>query len=54
MHLHPEVLVNFSALMVSLIKAGELEAADALWDWAEEYLDIDRDDFAEQLELEET
>ena len=46
-----EVIVNFSALMVSLIKAKQFDAAEALWDWAEEWLDVDRDDAAELLEL---
>jgi hypothetical protein len=49
-----EVRVNFAALMVSLLKAGPeyIDAAEALWDWAEEYLDVDRDELEEELDLD--
>lgn len=36
---------------MALLKAGELEAATALLDWAEEYdLLIDRDEFEEEYD----
>lgn len=46
-----EVRVNFSALLVSLLKCNQIDAAEALWDWAEEWLDVDRELLEEELEL---
>lgn len=48
-----EVRVQFSALIVALIRAGNFDAADALWDWAEEWLDIDRSELEEELNIGE-
>ena len=44
-----EVRVHFAALIVALLKNGMLDAADALWDWAEEWLDVDRAELEEEL-----
>ncbi len=46
-----EIRINFAALMVALLKAGLIDAAEALWDWAEEWLDVDEDQ-RQQLEEE--
>lgn len=46
-----EVRVHFAALIVALLKAGLFDAAEALWDWGEEWLEIDPDD-RDQLEEE--
>jgi len=48
-----DVRVHFGALMLALIKAGMFDAADELWDWAEEWLGISRADFEEELDLDE-
>jgi len=34
-----------------LLRANEIDAAEALWDWAEEWLDVDRDELEEDLQL---
>ena len=34
--------------------ARMFDAADALWDWAEEYLRVDRNNFEEDLDLDDT
>lgn len=44
-----EVRVNFGALLTSLLKCQQFDAADALWDWAEEWLDVDRELLEEEL-----
>ncbi len=33
------IYVHYSALQVALLKAGELDASEALADWADEWLD---------------
>jgi hypothetical protein len=52
MHL-AEARVQFSALIVALLKAGELDAAEALWEWGEEWLQIDREQLEEDLDVED-
>jgi len=49
-----DVRVQFGALMLALLKARMFDAAEALWDWAEEYLDVDRNVFEEDLDLDDT
>lgn len=46
-----EVRAELSALFVALTRARQFDAARALWDWAEEWLDLD-DDLEEILEEE--
>jgi len=49
-----DVRVHYAALQVSLIKAGMVDASEALWDWAEEWLDdVERETFEEELDLEQ-
>jgi len=48
-----EVRVNFAALLVALIKNGMFDAAEALWEWGEEWLDVDREELEEELFPEE-
>ena len=50
MHL-ASVRVAFSALIVELLKAGQIDAADALWEWAEEWLNVNREELEEELEI---
>ena len=45
-----EVRVELSALYVALIRAGEYEAAAALMEWADEWLDIDSEQITEEFE----
>jgi hypothetical protein len=52
MHL-AEARVQFAALMVTLLKAGELDASEALWEWGEEWLQIDREQLEEDLDVED-
>lgn len=47
-----EVHVHFAALIVSLLKAREVDAADALWEWAEEWLDVNREELEEELGID--
>ena len=49
-----EVRVNFAALIVALIKAGPtyVDALEALWEWGEEWLDVDRDELEEELTID--
>jgi len=50
-----EVRVHYAALQVSLVKAQMLDASAALWEWAEEWLDVsdeDRELLEEELDLE--
>jgi hypothetical protein len=49
-----EARVQFAALLVTLVKAHELDAAEALWEWAEEWLDINREELEEELQLDVT
>ena len=46
-----EVRVHFAALLVATLKAGMIDAAEALWQWGEEYLDINRSELEEDLDL---
>jgi hypothetical protein len=46
-----EARVQFAALLVALLKAGMYDAAEALWEWAEEWLDINRLEFEEELDV---
>ncbi len=49
-----DVRVHFAALQVALVKAGMLDASQALWDWAAEWLGYDEEDQAvieEELDL---
>lgn len=49
-----EIRVNFAALLVSLIKAGPqyVDALEALWEWGEEWLDVDREELEEELAID--
>lgn len=47
-----EARVQFSALVVALVRAGQFDAVEALWEWAEEYLDIEREQLEEELKLD--
>ncbi len=46
-----EIRVQFSALIVALIRGGPAyqDALEALWEWGEEWLDVDRDELEEEL-----
>jgi len=46
-----EVRVQFSALLVALARAQQWEAFEALWDWGEEWLDVNREELEEDLDL---
>lgn len=46
------IRVAFAALMLELLKAQQFDAAEALWDWAEEWLDVDREELEQELNLE--
>ena len=52
MHLS-EVRVHYAALLVALLKASMLDAADALEEWGTEWLDVDPDELDELLELDD-
>jgi len=46
----PEIRVHLAALYVALLKAGELDAAESLLDWADENLELlDREEFEEEF-----
>lgn len=49
-----EIRVNFAALVVSLIKAGPnyVDALEALWEWGEEWLDVNREELEEELTID--
>jgi len=47
-----EAVVQFAALLVTLLKNQQFEAADALWEWAEEWLDVNREDLEEELAID--
>lgn len=47
-----EVRVHFAALLVACTRAGLFDATADLWDWAEEHLDMDRDELEEELDLD--
>lgn len=53
MHL-AEVRVHFAALIVALLKAGEFDATEALWEWGEEWLDVDREQLEEELDVQDS
>lgn len=44
-----EIRVHLAALYVSLVKAGELEAAESLMEWASDNLDVDTDELEEEF-----
>jgi hypothetical protein len=46
-----EVRVNYAALQVSLVKAGLLEASEALYEWAQEWLDYSEEETEQLNEL---
>jgi hypothetical protein len=49
-----DVRVSYAALQVTLLKAGMFDASEALWEWAEEWLDFtdeDREQLEEELDL---
>ncbi len=43
------IYVHYSSLQVSLLKAGELDASEALADWAQEWLDFDAEELQEAM-----
>lgn len=47
-----EVRVNFAALIVSLIRAGMVDALEDLWEWGEQHLDINREELEEELGID--
>lgn len=48
-----EVRAHLSALLVSLVRDGDVEAAASLWDWAQDNLDLLEQDFDTYAELVE-
>jgi len=52
-----DVRVHYAALQVALVKAGMVDASQALWEWAAEWLDYDEEDQAlleQELDLDGT
>lgn len=49
-----EVRVQFAALVVALIRAGpeHVDALEALWEWGEEWLDVNREELEEELDVD--
>jgi DNA-binding HxlR family transcriptional regulator len=49
-----EIRVNFAALVVSLLKGGPeyFDALEALWEWGEEWLDVNREELEEELSID--
>lgn len=47
-----EVRAQFSALIVALARNKQYDAARALWDWAEEWLELETDELEDLLEEE--
>ena len=49
-----EVRAQFAALVVALIRAGPeyVDALEALWEWAEEWLDTNREELEEELGID--
>jgi DNA-binding HxlR family transcriptional regulator len=49
-----EVRVAFASLIVALIRAGPewIDALEALWDWGEEWLDVNREELEEELSID--
>lgn len=49
-----EIRVQFSALVVALVRAGPsyTDALDALWEWGEEWLDINQEELEEELGID--
>jgi hypothetical protein len=51
-----EIRVHLAALVVAVLKSsleGKFDAAEALYEWSEEYLDLDVEEFRETLDVEE-
>jgi hypothetical protein len=48
---HLEVRAHLAALFVALSRNGQLEAARALWDWSQEWLELE-EGFDEEIENE--
>lgn len=46
------VRVAFAALVVELIRAGMVDALEDLWEWAEEHLDVNREQLEEELGID--
>lgn len=44
--------VAFAALVVELIRAGMVDALEDLWEWAEEHLDVNREQLEEELGID--
>jgi hypothetical protein len=46
--------VHFAALLVSLVRGGPdyVDAAEDLWEWAEEWLDVNREELEEELTID--
>jgi hypothetical protein len=53
-HAQLEIRVHFAALVAALIRGGPdwVDALEALWDWSEEWLDIDREQLEEELDID--
>jgi len=49
-----EIRVNFAALIVALVRAGPeyVDALEALWEWGEEWLDVNREELEEELAID--
>jgi DNA-binding HxlR family transcriptional regulator len=49
-----EIRVQFAALIVALVRAGPdwFDALEALWEWGEEWLDINREELEEELGID--
>jgi len=49
-----EIRVNFAALLVALIRGGPdyVDALEALWEWGEEWLDVNREELEEELAID--
>jgi hypothetical protein len=44
------IYVHYAALQVALLKAHQLDASEALADWAEEWLDFDAAELEEAMQ----
>lgn len=49
-----EVRVAFASLVVALLRAGPAytDALEALWEWGEDWLDVDREELEEELTID--
>lgn len=49
-----EIRVHFAALVVSLLRAGPdyVDALEDLWEWGEEWLDVNREELEEELSID--